>query len=260
LAVAAGIGGTESCMANIKIKPQVGLYYLVALVLIGIAVWALVTSIITLKELILLSVPILGTFFGATFAYRLNEEKERQKKLDERKGALAHCLFVLGLQMNVVLQLKSDYDKFQEGFERAFNLPAYQPPAYEDLKIPIGDLVFLLDNANDAQLLFDLSIEQERFEQILTSIQLRNTIYVDELQPEVARLGLNGTSPIWAEVKAQLGDKLVGRVMQGTKVAYDHLAASDLSIPEMLNKLQTRAKEIFPGSKFLAFKPVVNEP
>jgi positive regulator of sigma E activity len=45
---------------------------------------------------------LLGTFLGATFAFRLNEHKEQQKIAEPKKVALNRALFVLSRQYNAV--------------------------------------------------------------------------------------------------------------------------------------------------------------
>ena len=151
-------------------------------VTIAIAVF---TNTISLKDLITPVLSIFGTFFGATFAFRITEEKELRKLLNSRREALNRASFILIRQANAIHQLYRDFERFPSPFEKAFNLPALKPPSYQDLEHTLSDLDFLLDSSNPS-LLMEVAIEQERFHQALESLRARNEFYVEEVQPAIA--------------------------------------------------------------------------
>lgn len=211
---------------------------------------------ISSKDLIAPLLSLFGTFFGATFAFRLNEEKELRKLLELRREALNRALFVLIRQANAIHQLKQEFERFPSPFEKAFNLPAIKPPPYQDLVHAFSDLEFLLDSSNPG-LLMELAIEQERFHQALESLRLRNEFYVEEVQPALAALALNGKRISMEQAAEFLGERLFHGAMNGAKNTWQCILASNESIPAVHKSLFQTAKMLFPGNKFTTYEQPV---
>ncbi len=116
----------------------------------------------------------------------------------------------------------------------------------------ITDLEFLL-SIKDPNLLFRLAIEDERFHQAILAIEMRNSFYVDEFQPKMSKAKLNGKRISAAHAEQVLGERILGGLLNGTQIAYQHLSASEVSLPEMLEALTVAAKQEFPEEKFITF-------
>ena len=213
---------------------------------------AFIQDAIGAKEIATAVLALLGTFLGATFAFRLNQDKDEKKLHKDRREALNRAMFVLARQANAVHQLKRDYEKFSDPVDRAFNLPALKPPTYSDLVHNFADLEFLLESA-DPNILLRLTVEQERFQQVIESIKTRNEFYVNEFQPKLAAVALNGRVTSVQEASTLLGERIFGGAMNGAAIAYQHLCASDSSLPEMQDALLAAAKQIYPGSKYVKY-------
>ncbi len=132
---------------------------------------------------------LIGTVVGATIAFRLNADRENMRELAAQRMALNRSLFTIARQWNALRLLEKHVEPYKSDFELAFNFPATKPPPYEDLVHRFDDLDFLL-GAGEANLLFKLSIEQERFHQVIAALEQRNMLHVQELQPAIAKLGL----------------------------------------------------------------------
>ena len=213
---------------------------------------ALVEGAIGTKEIGTAGLALLSTVLGATFAFRLNQDKEDKKLHLNRREALNRAMFILARQANAVKLLKWEYDEFKDPMERAFNLPALKPPNYTDLVHNFVDLEFLLESS-DPNCLLRLSVEQERFQQVIESIRTRNEFYVNEFQPKIAEVSLNGKITTIQEAENLLGERIFGAVVNGSAIAYEHLCASDKSILEMQESLHLIAKQIYPGSKYVTY-------
>lgn len=77
-----------------------------------------------------------------------------------------------------------------------------KPPDYSSVKQDIDSLQFLIDNDN-AQILMELTIEQERFKQAINSINIRNEFYVNEVQPALSFHALNGRPRVGLTPRSQ---------------------------------------------------------
>jgi hypothetical protein len=228
-------------------------YAVVAVGAIGIIAVALFQGEIGGKDLATAILALLGTFLGATLAFRLNQDKEDRKLEANRREAINRALFVLARQANAVHQLKTEYDLIGEMIPRAINLPAIKPPNYTDLIHSFVDLEFLLEG-DEPDLLFRLTIEQERFHQMIESIRIRNEFYVGEFQPKIAEFDLNGRVTSSEEVISLIGQRIFGGVINGTNVAYEQIQASSKSIPQMQTQLLALAKRKYPNHKFVTYE------
>lgn len=193
-----------------------------------------------------------GGFIGAFSAFWLKAYEERKKDKEKQKSALNSALFVLIRQINAIQNIKRDLDKYETPFERGLTLPAMKPPDYSSVKQDIDSLNFLIDNDN-AQILMELTIEQERFEQAINSINIRNEFYVNEVQPALSFHALNGRPLPLAEFEEKLGERLFQGAMNGASVLYEHVYASDVSLHEKYTELREIAKNLFPGEKFVTW-------
>lgn len=230
--------------------------YPIALAAIAvIAVAAVWTDLLSLKDLVTPMLSLFGTFLGATFAFRLSEEREERKLRDAQREALNRSSFVLIRQANAIDQLVRDFERFPALFLKAFNMPAFKPPSYEALTHNLADLDFLIDSSNPG-LLMELAIEQERFHQALESLRIRNEFYVDEVQPALEKLGLNRKTVSVEEMSELLGERCFEGAMNGADNAWQHLSASSLSIPSVHQALLKEAKILFPGRKFITYERV----
>lgn len=227
-------------------------YALAITLLLLISFTAVWLEIVGIKDLVIALLPLVTTFAGATLAFRLNVAREAEKEGDRRKQALNTALFILVQQDNAIRQLLRDYNTRKNALERAFNLPANKPPEYTHLKVPIADLVFLLEL--NPQLLFELSIEQERFDQALEAVRIRNLFYVDEVQPAIERAGILGQPMRKDDVELALGQRVFGAAMHQAQTAFDHLNASKDSIPRVVGELRDAAKGLFPQAPFVAYE------
>jgi hypothetical protein len=191
-----------------------------------------------------------GAFFGAYCAFKLRQHEENQSKRNKRKTALDLCLFTLARQHNAISLMKKQYDEYPKEFQRAFLMPAMKPPEYKDLRVNLDDLIFLT-NHESVEPLFHLSIEQERFEQAIFAVNLRNTYTLEHLQPAMAKHKLNGKSISYKELKDALGEQIFHTALNGANMAHEHLIATEESILKMLNKLHKIAKSIYPDERFM---------
>lgn len=222
-----------------------------AVVLVAAAL-SLYSEIITLKELLIPTLSLFSTFFGATFAFRLNQDKEDKKLQAERREALNRASFVLIRQWNAMDQLVRQFQDYPPPFARAFNMPAFKPPAYGDLSHSIAELDYLIDSSNPA-LLMELIIEQERFHQAVEALRIRNEFYVAEVQPALEKHELNRKTVTLEQVRDLLGERVFEGAVNGANIAWEQIYAASETIPKVHQKLLVLGKELFPGKKFISY-------
>ncbi|UPW17095.1 hypothetical protein M0C34_12635 [Agarivorans sp. TSD2052] len=191
-----------------------------------------------------------GGFIGAFSAFRLKKHEEYKIDKNKQKSALNSALFVLIRQINAIQCVTRDFDKYKTSFDRGFSLPAMKPPDYSAVKQDVVNLNFLVEK-DKAQMLMDLTIEQERFEQAISAIGIRNEFYVNEVQPALSFHDLNGKPLLWSEFEEKLGERLFQGSINGAETMYGLVYASEKSLQDKYTDLRKLAKELFPNEKFL---------
>ena len=235
-------------------RPPPSLIYAVIIVLAAIVLLAIgYNGQLTQKDIAPSLLALLSTFLGATFAFRLNEDQEAQKLEASKRAALNRAIFVLSRHHNAIRQRFKDIQAYKSPFERAFNFPARQSPPYTDLVHNFSDLEFLLEST-EPSLLFRLTVAQECFQQAIESLRMRNTFYVNEFQPELARLSLNGKVITLEQAEALLGERIFGTVINGAADVYEHLKGCDKSIPAIYEQLRQQASAMYPNHKFIQYE------
>lgn len=194
-----------------------------------------------------------GAFLGAYFAFKLKKSEDDKATLNKNKSSLDMSLLIMARQINALCNFKRDLDPFTTPFERAFNLPALKPPAYSDLIQDIASLNHLIEH-EEIQIILNISIEQERFEQAIDSINIRNNFYVNEIQIAISEKGLNGKAMTLDEYKNELGERLFAGAMNGSNTMYQHVNETISSLKSTFKDLRTIAKKIHPEQKFIQLK------
>ena len=230
-------------------KPIYSGIVLCAIALIGVAFYF---EKLELKDIGTGLLALLGTLLGATLAFRLNEDKESKKEIATRRTALNRALFVLARQKNAVNLIARELEPFKTPFDRAFNFPAAKVAPYQDLVHRFEDLEFML-NTFDVNVVMRLTVEQERFHQMLETLRIRNEFYVHEVQPEIARHHMNGKNADIQAVAELFGARLFGTAMNQAATLWDHVESSLKSIPDMHEELRAVAKRLYPNSNFVGF-------
>jgi hypothetical protein len=192
---------------------------------------------------------------GATLAFRLNSLKDEIESLRKKKSALNLALFVLLRQYNAIQNILIAIEPFRNNQDRAFNLPAFKPPEYKDLKQNFNDLAFLLET-DEIESLMKLTITQEGFEVTMTSLMMRNEMYINEIQKAISEKKLNGKSFGKKDLIEILGEKLFHSANQGVNQIYQHVDSSAKEIPLVFANFRSTAKKLFPKEKFIQIESV----
>lgn len=200
------------------------------------------------QSIVTLATSAFGAFFGALCAFKYRQHEEKLNKRSKQMAALNTCLFNMARQHNAVSLILRGYKEFPSDLERAFSMPLIKPPKY-DITLNTPDLLFIADHGH-MQLLFNLTIEQERFEQTLMAVDNRNTYSNEKLAPAFAKSNLSG-KPVTREIlKEELGDVLFTSALQASETAFTFTKEAAESIFKTQLQLHKVAKEIFPGGAF----------
>ena len=217
-------------------------------------VWS---GVFTGKEAFLWFIPLVSTFFGAMFAFRLTEQKEGFKELDRQRAALNRALLVLGTQWNEVVTSARMLRQYKTPHEQALVMPAWEPPPVHE-RIPIEELFFLVDGP-DPNILIELIIEQQRFDQCLTAIRLRGKFYVDTVQPAMLAGKVLGRQVALDQAIEAIGSHIYAGAMQGADAMRKQLLPSEKSLKQMIERLLMVGKALHPSWRLIKFEQITTE-
>ena len=77
---------------------------------------------------------------------------------------------------------------------------------------------------------------------------------MNEIQPVLANLSINGKLVTVEEAAQLLGERLFGHSMNGATNANELICACNKSLPGLHTEILKLAKTMFPGHKFLDFE------
>jgi len=192
---------------------------------------------------------LIGAFVGAFAAFKLKSKDDKDKKHTEEKMAMNKAIFVCMRQSNAIKNMHKVVSKHKSELDKAFRLQAMKPPCYDDLKYNFDELGFLLEQ--HSELIMDLVIEQERFEQTFKAVEIRNEFYINEVHPTLIALNTDGKSFRKIDFSDAIGERLVNRAISHANGMWFHIEETDKSILEMSDKLESVSREVFPGEKFI---------
>lgn len=101
-----------------------------------------------------------------------------------------------------------------------------------------------------------LTITQEGFEVTMTSLMMRNEMYINEIQKAISEKKLNGKSFEKKDLIELLGEKLFHAASQGVNQIYQHVDSSAKEIPLAFANFRSTAKKLFPKEKFIQIESV----
>ena len=183
-------------------RPQSLLLYASILFMVCLTIGAFTLSgEIGSKEIGASLLSVFGTFLGAFLAFRLNENKEYERREEEKKQALNRALFILARQVNAIQNIQKTISPYEKDDMRAFNLPALYLPNYSDLVQKIDELDFLLAES-DPNILLELDNEQKCFDQMIKAYTARTDFMFHEVQPAISQNQLNVSAPATAVYSA----------------------------------------------------------
>jgi len=193
-----------------------------------------------------------GALSGAWGAYKLQINKENKKEEKQKINSLNKALFILLRQINAMTMFKIDLEKVQEEdpIVRAFQIKAWKPNPYNDLKFNFEELSFILDT-EDLNLLHELFIVQESFEQAIETINQRSIYFINKVTPEMELKDIDNKKLTIDELKTEMDNNKIDGLVYATDNMYEHVYGTYQQLEDVELKLFNFAKSQYPKQKFI---------
>lgn len=199
---------------------------------------------------------IAASFFGAMFAFRLQQkEKDRERRQQEiaQAGAALQCLFRMA---DTVGGYKANYVNPIRGMRQVAGI-MLAPSLPEDVdreRFNFDGLSFLSDKEGQ-QVVADLWLEERRFHNLMKAINRRSKVHLDQYQPVAEAKALHQRGGITLqELRTEVGPRVVDELVRTTEFIIKDVDDTLASLQRAKDQFHVVLRKRFPKQKFLDFE------
>ena len=200
---------------------------------------------------------LVAAFGGAWFAFMLQNKKEKKKVINENATALNKVQITFTQELNALTILNKDFiQPYKLNPVNWVAMPAIPQRDYSKLQIDAGSLAFLVEHG-EASIISQALVVEEKFKELMNVVNLRSNFHVQQLQPKLAEIGFVEGEPYdksVEEVEELLGVQIVSTLKRLTENVISMTADAITSHEEMLTKLNSTGKKIFPKNRIVNFE------
>jgi hypothetical protein len=195
--------------------------------------------------------PLVTSFSGAGFAFLLNDGAKARQIVRDQVAAVNRAQLTLIMQLNQLMLIQKKIEPFRHHPGRCIAIKSLLPFRDEVLPLDVNSLSFLLET-DERQLLFELLLEQQRFNVAMQALNERSRIHIDEMQPRLVAAGMREEVEYldsqWIEV---LGEPLYLELKRITDAAIEQVDLSVDSCQVLLKRFYEAMKKRFPKYKII---------
>jgi hypothetical protein len=198
---------------------------------------------------------LLAAFFGAWFAFRLqNQEKEKQERM-KKINIINQTLFTLFKQVNILRLIQKNFiDPHRETPGFFIAMQPIHSADHTNVKFNFEDLAFILDTKY-RNMLSDLFIEEERFKETIKAINYRSSLHIDEVQPKLSVAGTTeGLEYSSHYFEKALGPFLYANLKLSTEQMISQIDLTVDSLQVCRDSVLVTFNKLFPDADLLTFE------
>lgn len=193
---------------------------------------------------------LVGSFFGAWFAFRFARTQRILDRVENEVGAGNRALFVLSSMWNETKQHQIEIVAPYRGRNDAWINLNVGPPFNNDLAFDVHELAFLMQtNATVFQALF---LEQQRYRLMAYLVEDHRRLVLEYTWPKLEAAGLLiGQSLPEAEIQAIIGIGTVQKLKVTTGGIIEIVDSNEKTLRDAFMTLRATLKSIHPTRKFI---------
>ena len=190
-----------------------------------------------------------AAYFGAKYAFSLQNEKERRTSDAADVKAANSAIFELARTYNKFLAIKKQFiDEHRDMAERHLMIMPVAGMSWEPPKFNYDTISFLF-RSSDPNLLGTLSLVEQEIASTLDVIKQRSAMHVDVLQPVVERLSQRvGDQVTLRQIEDELGHRLAATLRMSTDFMIQGVDNVIAGCIEHMAKIKTETEKIYPGN------------
>jgi hypothetical protein len=195
---------------------------------------------------------LVAAFAGAFFAYKFNDDREKQRKCEIDLASANKAIFTLIRIYNYIA-----------GFNKQFLKPCANNPAdyvliqpslgnsKPDWKLDYDSISFLISE-NKAEILTELTELEELFIIFTETVKTRNHIHLNVVQPAMESAGVtNGASVNLEDIDEIIGDRNTEIMKVLTSELIDITNRGEEKSDQLIQRLHELIVSIFPGENVI---------
>jgi len=192
-----------------------------------------------------------GAYLGAFFAFKLSKIEKQRDKTQNEVATVRSNLFLLGLQINDLVTLRSHYEPFKNDRRRFYLATATTVNFGQGKRIAFSDLDFLV-GAGYPNEIFRLTLIQDQLDAITFLVDEIRRIFLTEVTPKLEAHGQIQGFPTEAEFEAIVGTRNSNFLKNYSDQLYERLYYSIAEGHEIYATLRRLAAHRYPGYQFHA--------
>ncbi|MFN7154857.1 MAG: hypothetical protein ACK4OE_14325 [Acidovorax sp.] len=200
-----------------------------------------------------------AAYFGAKYAFSLQNEKEKRTSDASDVKAANSAIFELARTYNKFLAVKNQFiDEHRNKAERHLMIMPVVGMSWEPPKFNYDTISFLF-RSSDPNLLGTLSLVEQEIASTLDVIHQRSAMHVDVLQPAVEKLSQRvGSQVSMTQIENELGQRLAATLKMSTDFMIQGVDNVLAGCIEHMNKIKAETDKIYPGHVVINLLPPKN--
>lgn len=209
-----------------------------------------------ISELLPHLVTLFAAFFGASFAFLLNDRAKARQTVRDQVAAINRAQFVLIQQFNTLKFVQAQaVEPIRQHPVYYIAMRALLPLRDEVPEPDLDSLSFLLET-DDRELLLELMIENQRFKTAVQAINERSRLHLAAVQPRLDAAGIReGGEYSHSHYVEALGELLDSSLRRATDAAIKHVDQSIVSCQSLVARLYQAMKKRYPKRTLIRLDP-----
>lgn len=197
-----------------------------------------------------------AAYFGAKYAFSLQNEKEKRTSDAADVKAANSAIFELARTYNKFLAIKKQFiDEHRGKAERHLMIMPVAGMSWEPPKFNYDTISFLF-KSSDPNLLGTLPLVEQEIASILDLIKQRSAMHVDVLQPAVEKLSQRvGEQVTLKQIEDELGQRLAATLKMITDFMIQGVDNVLAGCMEHMTKIKFETDKIYPGHVVIRMIP-----
>lgn len=198
--------------------------------------------------------PMASAFFGAWFASKIAEKRDRRKREDEQVGAINVVISSIAMNYNKSLSIKKQIlDEFREDDWRHIRIrPTIEVDA-DKFHIDYKSISFLLEH-DCRMLLHKISVAEETFSCLVVLLNKRSQMHCENIQAKFEKNNILTNSELTESRAVEIIGVMTNENMKSiTNEMYDYCDAAIEMSYDVASELSDAATKMFPGRTVLKF-------
>jgi hypothetical protein len=208
-------------------------------------------------EILIASLATLAAaYFGAKYAFSLQNEMEKRESDSNDVKAANSAIFELARTYNKFTAIKRQFiDEHRGKADRHLLIMPVAGMSWEAPKFNYDSISFLF-KSSDPNLLGTLSLTEQEIASTLDVIKQRSKMHVDVLQPAVEKLSQRvGDKVTLQQIENELGQRLSATLRMSTNFMIEGVDNVLAGCMEHMTKIKTETDKIYPGHVIIKMIP-----